>query len=163
MERRRDFLKVRNSKRITLNQRLSCTAFELSVAQILELFWLLDEFVYPAELEVFIAENKRLLLEKAAAYFQFSSKASFESLAVAEVEKLTELFFSINAAFFNPDQEPVNDFGIEPPPQTGKTLYKILAHNVNLVIMKGHSNALDYPLSFFNQVLKNLEELYGEQ
>lgn len=139
------------------------TAFELSVGQLLELFWLLDDFAYPAELERFMTENKELLLEKAAAYFQFSAKTSLESLAVAEVETLTELFFSINAAFFNPAQEPVNDFGIEPPPQTGKTLYKILAHNVNLVMMKGHSNALDYPLSFFNQVLKNLEELYGEQ
>ena len=41
---------MKNSKTIQLNQRLSCTAFELSVGQILSLFWLMDDFYYPSQL-----------------------------------------------------------------------------------------------------------------
>lgn len=155
---------MRNSKTITLNQRLSVTAFELSVGQILELFWLMADFVYPAELELFAKTQQETLLAKVPAVFEFSREADFSKLPNTESQQAIDLFFEVNAAFFKPEKVETGEQheAIYIPDYTGTDLYQQLSSSVSTLIRLGYQGVLDYPFSFFLQVIESLEAQSGK-
>jgi hypothetical protein len=154
---------MRNSKTIPINQRLSCTAFELSVSQVLSVLWLMDDYEYPTQLLEFAVANADNLLMKARDVLVFNKPTEFLKLANPEAEKVTDLFFDINRAFFKGENKKQSEFitPVSTDTITGSEFYEELSSNVEVLTRFGHTNVLDYPFSYFLIVLDNFNEAHS--
>lgn len=141
-----------------INQRLSCTAFELSVGQLLSVLWLMNDYEYPTQINEFALAHADDLLNKARDLFQFSKPTDLRKLTKDDAEKVQALFFEVNKAFFEGESEESEFEEIFVETLTGKEFYQHLSSNVDVLIRLGHKDALSYPFSFYLTTLENINE-----
>ena len=96
---------MRNSKFLTINQRLSCTAFELSVAQIIGLFFAARDLIFPDDQEKFTAIVRgRIFNDADFVRIQKRNYFGFGRLSDQEKILIENFFYQTNADFFIPKQ-----------------------------------------------------------
>jgi len=147
---------VKNSKTISLTNNITCTAYEMSVGQVLSSLYLMNEFEYPAQLTEFAIANVETLLVMADDVLTFNKPMSFLKLAASEQEKVIALFFAVNNAFFKNDSEDEDDeLGgrLFPETITAIDFYHNICSCVEALTRHGHAMILSYPFSFYLTVL----------
>lgn len=150
---------MRNTKTFQLRKKLVATVYELTVAQALEIFWLLGDFAYPAEFEAFLLAHHADALAKARELVKLSPDISFKKLSADEIQTVVGHFIAVNKAFFNSDneQQSTNQYGVEYPDLTGFEHYENLSGLVNSLVRLNHTDVLNYPMSLVNNVAEALK------
>jgi len=149
-----------------INQRLSCTAFELSVGDILSVLWLMGDFNYPEQLTDFAQTHQADLLSQSRRVLVFNKPTDFIMLSAEESEAVLALFFEVNTAFFKGNANEEDEqwggrlFPVEPEKITGSAFYSRLCDNVATMTRFGHANVLTYPFSYFLITLNNFNEAH---
>jgi hypothetical protein len=137
---------MRNGKILNINQRLSCTAFELSVAQIIGLFFAARDLNFPDDQETF-NELIRERIFNDADFVRFSDKA--KKLSQNEKILVENFFYQVNADFFIPKQSSELSY-IESGQFSGEDSYqdfiKLIWLNPELV---------NYPYSAVKVIIEN--------
>jgi len=100
---------MRNHKILTINQRLSCTAFELSVAQIIGLFFTGRDLLFPEDQEKFnTLVRERIFTD--VDFVGFSDAKQAKKLNQAERQAVEQFFYQVNADFFIPKESAQDRF-----------------------------------------------------
>lgn len=152
---------MKHSKSIQLKKN-TCTVYELTVGDILTLFWLMAEYHYPKQLDEFVEKHIEQLITHAAKIIQFSKPTSLLKLSDDEKQAVLDLFLTVNEAFFQrksakkTEKQPLHAHKMPKanPSLSGQKNYQLLAEEVGIIITFGHSNALDYPYSFYLAIRK---------
>lgn len=155
---------MRNSKSLKINQRLSCTAFELSVGQILSLLFATAHLTLPDDLEVFYAEISERVFNDAE-YFRWNNAALAKKLSDAEKQMAIAFFYDVNVSFFNPKlskaeeikQQKREKLGLKQVMSVAES-YEAIAIEIGIYTRWGHVQILTYPWSLFVQVRKQFEQ-----
>lgn len=154
-----------------INRGLSCTALELSIGQILSIFWLIGDYPDTPEriIELF-NKFKPDLLMMAKDFLILKPDKPLDNLKQDELDAVLTLFFEVNAAFFNPADiaEPVGKHNPITGPRkkkqlNGKEMYKNMSANLEGVTRQHHPNAEHYPFGYFLTVIDRLNEANKER
>jgi hypothetical protein len=151
---------MRNTKTFQIRKKLNALVYELTVAQALEVFWLIGDFTYPGEFENFLQAHKADALTKAQELINFSPDFSLAKLTHDEQQALIGHFLDVNKAFFTGSNEtPVSDnYGFEPLDLTGFEHFQNLSAVVNRLVRLKHVDVLNYPFSLLNAVIEELQK-----
>ena len=117
----------------------------------------MNDYEYPTQINEFALAHADDLLNKARDLFEFSKPTDLKKLTKDDAEKVQALFFEVNKAFFEAEEnEYSDDLFIET--LTGNELYQHLSANVDVLIRLGHKDALSYPFSFYLTTLEHISE-----
>jgi len=149
---------VRNAKTFQIRKNLAVTVAELTVVQVLEIFWLMGDFFYPTEFEAFLQAHRVDALAKARELVSFTPDFDLEKLTSEEQQALMTHFVEVNQAFFNGSGETQthNAHGIEQPDLSGFEHYQALSAMVNALVRLKHTEVLSYPVSLLNAVVAEI-------
>ena len=153
---------ARNYQSATLNQTLSCTAFELSVAQVLSLLFTSRDLTLPDDAEAFAnIMGYRILTDPD--FVRLDNPK--QKLSEGDKKALIDFFHQVNALFFNPPvtraeqikQEKRAKLGIVVPVALRES-YDNLLEECEIYTRWGHPGILEYPWSYFLTVRKHFNE-----
>lgn len=151
---------MQNAKTFHLNKKLKATVHELTVAQALEIFWLIGDYAYPSEFETFLQAHAADALSKARELVTLTPDVSFNKLKPDEQQALIGHFVSVNAAFFGSSE--TSAYYDETDDLTGFAHYENLVEVVNALIRLRHADVLNYPISFMNEVVAQIGQADNE-
>ena len=141
-----------NKKTFQLRKNLTVTIQELTVADIMEIMWLMGDFAYPSEFELFIQKNKLDVLRKASEVVYFTPHCDFSKLKETELKKVIELFAEVNDTLFN------NGNNTEQHSRSGFAEYKEMSATVNALVRLKHTDVLNYPFSLMLEISESLKK-----
>lgn len=146
---------MRYSKSARLTRTLVCTAYELSVGDVLSLAFLLADFEYPQQAKEFFNQHGDNLMHRAREVIVFNT-GDFEKNIVQHKTAVYACFVDANPALFSKSTEQsTDDFGIVETIK-GFDYHNDLAQGVHALVRLGHSHALTYPLSFYNTLIETI-------
>lgn len=150
---------MRNAKTFQIRKNLTATVSELTVAQCLELFWLIGDFAYPSQFETFLQAHADDLLHKAQELVTLSKDYPFKKLSTDEQQALIGHFADVNKAFFSTEEgaQGAGNAGFGTGDPTGFELYEDMAALVNALVRLGHGAAMSYPVSLMHEIVAELE------
>jgi hypothetical protein len=148
----------RNYKAIVINQRLTCSAFELSISDVLSFLFECSELTVPEN----DTEYQSILTYRIFNDERFSKfNIPVNKLNDAEKTAIFEHWAKTNDSFLNP---PLTNYEREkrktakPKPIKIKKQYDSLCSDVAKLVRWGHVNILNYPYSLYVAVCKAVKE-----
>jgi len=148
---------MRNSKTIELAKGLSCTALELSVADVIGfLIALNDDDLTEDVVEKSIIDNQDDFLARARKLIIFN-KSDFDGLIKKHAQKIMDLFVYVNFSYF--DNDSTTNSGTTARTKKCKVIAKELQQAADILIREGHTNVFGYGWGFFIHSLHSQEKL----
>ena len=126
----------------------------------------MGDYHYPEQLNDFASHHTDDLLLKAQDLIHLTPNTDLLKLKPEQLNAVLDHFMTVNTAFFSPDTEQQakeNQWGgrLFSDNQTGLAQYQTLSAAAEAVTRSGHSNALNYPYSYFLHVIDNLKEAHN--